>query len=426
MDTKYTGKPCVHCKKLFTDGDDIVVCPTCGAPHHRSCYKELGHCAREEEHQKGKKWNAASNWGAEHEEIIDGNAPLRCQRCGTMCRPQTKNCPVCGASLHREKWGGDMPPWTEEQLRALKRDLFPDSEKDQDPGHEEPGSSTEGQREWKEETDRRNVQERARARYDNPYSTRQNEGGSRGAGGNGWAPSGTTGAPGREIPPIPLNPLTTPYGGVGPEEKIEGIPVQEMVMYIGPNSHYYLPRFKMLAGKIGKAQWNWSAFFFHFIYFFYRKMYLVGALFFAAYLMIQLPLFLVLPDYISYLYETLTSSSMFTVMPASVQWYMNYSYISNFILLALGMLASLTANRFYFKKVCKEVRTIREEMIGSEEDKTPADASAPQVKNLMFQAYFAELYQKGRVNIKIVIILLACVMFINFGLPSLAVFWMIQ
>ena len=31
----YKNKKCVVCKELFSDYDDIVVCPECGAPYHR-------------------------------------------------------------------------------------------------------------------------------------------------------------------------------------------------------------------------------------------------------------------------------------------------------------------------------------------------------------------------------------------------------
>ena len=40
MDWK--GHKCVSCHKLFKEGDDIVVCPECGAPYHRACYAAEG------------------------------------------------------------------------------------------------------------------------------------------------------------------------------------------------------------------------------------------------------------------------------------------------------------------------------------------------------------------------------------------------
>ncbi len=56
MDLKFI--PCPYCQKPFQDGDDIVVCPECGTPAHRSCYKALGHCLHEEKHGTGFAWEA--------------------------------------------------------------------------------------------------------------------------------------------------------------------------------------------------------------------------------------------------------------------------------------------------------------------------------------------------------------------------------
>ena len=40
IDNRYSGLCCPVCKVKFKDDDDIVVCPACGAPHHRSCYNQ--------------------------------------------------------------------------------------------------------------------------------------------------------------------------------------------------------------------------------------------------------------------------------------------------------------------------------------------------------------------------------------------------
>ncbi len=407
MKTKYTGKTCVACGKIFTENDDVVVCPDCGAPHHRECYNQAGHCALESKHKEGEKWNwNTSNWGMRHEEIIDGDAPMRCPRCATLCKPGTYSCPVCGSNLtgrnanHTGLRLDDMvPPLTEEELKTIREQIFEEKSK-------EDASGSEGNNQNREIP---------RQNYDSRYSS---HGGAQHSPYSHNQPS---------MPPIPLNPITTPYGGVAPEEEIEGVPARDLVLYVGPNSHYYLPRFKLFANRSGKVQWNWSAFFFHFIYFFYRKMYLIGGIFLAAYLLIQLPLFLVLPDYINYLYDALTSGSIFTSVPESVQWYINYSYISNFILLALGTFSSLTANRFYFKKVLKDVGFLRRQW-SEQPDKKDKELNVDLSENQPpdSQSYFSALAHKGRVNMKVVFILLACVAFINFGLPMIAVFWLIQ
>ena len=46
----YINEKCPVCGKEFRQEDDIVVCPDCGTPHHRECYKQLGHCAHAEKH----------------------------------------------------------------------------------------------------------------------------------------------------------------------------------------------------------------------------------------------------------------------------------------------------------------------------------------------------------------------------------------
>lgn len=54
MDLKYVQ--CPYCLKPFEEGDDVVVCPECGTPGHRSCWKEKGHCFNESKHAGGYVW----------------------------------------------------------------------------------------------------------------------------------------------------------------------------------------------------------------------------------------------------------------------------------------------------------------------------------------------------------------------------------
>ncbi len=63
--SNYTGYRCPVCGKAFAQGDDVVVCPDCGAPHHRECYRSLGRCAYEEKHAAGEAWSPATAAGEE-------------------------------------------------------------------------------------------------------------------------------------------------------------------------------------------------------------------------------------------------------------------------------------------------------------------------------------------------------------------------
>lgn len=53
---RYENQPCPICQQNFKTDDDIVVCPVCGTPHHRDCYKKNGECGNFEKHNEGFRW----------------------------------------------------------------------------------------------------------------------------------------------------------------------------------------------------------------------------------------------------------------------------------------------------------------------------------------------------------------------------------
>lgn len=53
---RFLNEKCPVCNKDFQSDDDIVVCPDCGTPHHRECYKENTKCANHEMHNEDFRW----------------------------------------------------------------------------------------------------------------------------------------------------------------------------------------------------------------------------------------------------------------------------------------------------------------------------------------------------------------------------------
>ncbi len=53
---RFTNEKCPVCENPFNENDDIVVCPYCGTPHHRECYKQNEKCKNSELHESGFKW----------------------------------------------------------------------------------------------------------------------------------------------------------------------------------------------------------------------------------------------------------------------------------------------------------------------------------------------------------------------------------
>lgn len=93
--SKYTGIPCPVCNKEFTEDDDIVVCPDCGAPYHRSCYDKNGACIFDNLHAEHKDWKMPKIHTEADSEIKD----VECPRCGTLNSRGTVFCNRCGLPL---------------------------------------------------------------------------------------------------------------------------------------------------------------------------------------------------------------------------------------------------------------------------------------------------------------------------------------
>lgn len=53
---RFTNEKCPVCNNTFKEDDDIAVCPECGTPHHRECYKQNLKCANHEKHSEAFRW----------------------------------------------------------------------------------------------------------------------------------------------------------------------------------------------------------------------------------------------------------------------------------------------------------------------------------------------------------------------------------
>lgn len=108
--SNYTGVKCPICSKKFIQADDIVVCPICGAPHHRACYAQGNACAFAADHLSGKEWRAPppdpSHSGG-NDSYSQGGAygsgnsgeTVACNMCHAKNPKGTIFCQACGARM---------------------------------------------------------------------------------------------------------------------------------------------------------------------------------------------------------------------------------------------------------------------------------------------------------------------------------------
>lgn len=212
--------------------------------------------------------------------------------------------------------------------------------------------------------------------------------------GNQLANQNTTTPPNNQVPPnmnggfmggfypptgMPLNPFTTPFGGVAPDDDIDDIPAKEIAIFVGNNSHYFLPKFKQLSNTKGKAKSvNWSAFLFTGGYYLYRKMYGIGIVLLILQLLLAIPNTIMLA---SSLY-----SPMVLDLPFDMGMIATVNFITSLISWALRLACAFLTNSIYKKHVFKKIKKIKATTEGQGEEQ-----------------YLATLRKKGSVAIKLIL-----------------------
>lgn len=92
----YTGVPCPICGQKFNEKDDVVVCPECGTPYHRACYKAEGSCIMDDLHASGKEW---INPIKKEPKPVAETTIVECIVCGHPNRSDAQFCEECSAPL---------------------------------------------------------------------------------------------------------------------------------------------------------------------------------------------------------------------------------------------------------------------------------------------------------------------------------------
>lgn len=217
---RYQDIECPVCGRAFQEDDDVVVCPVCGTPHHRACWAEQQRCANDALHAQGFEWKFPADKDPvkkleEQKRRVHSPAPEFTFKNGET----VVECPHCGA-LNYENDAFCM------KCHGQLKDTPDGAEAD---AREERDNAGQGYY----HTDPR------RLAYDNQRL----------------------------------------YGGLEPNILIDGIPVAEYSDYIGGSAPGKIIR--RIAGMERydrKISFNFAAFVFGPVWFFFRKMYKQGVM----------------------------------------------------------------------------------------------------------------------------------------------------
>lgn len=111
---QFENAHCPICNKNFSQDDDIVVCPVCGTPHHRSCYLKEQQCANFDKHETGWLYQTENKHGRE-------DAVQTCSRCGNENASDSLFCNLCGTPLQHN----DVTTPSQTTMPWLKQAMSP-------------------------------------------------------------------------------------------------------------------------------------------------------------------------------------------------------------------------------------------------------------------------------------------------------------
>lgn len=100
----YNGLTCPVCNKSFVEGEDIVSCPTCGLPHHRTCWHSEGKCHLDDLHGTEQQWTRESADRAEPTVDQTARETKTCPHCRADVPEFAEFCSRCGRPLQSEEW----------------------------------------------------------------------------------------------------------------------------------------------------------------------------------------------------------------------------------------------------------------------------------------------------------------------------------
>lgn len=315
----FLGKTCPVCAKNFQEGEEIVVCPKCGAPYHRECYKEKGKCIFTDLHKSKQSWHDVYDHSEKEEVKEEQEETCICPLCGEENPKNALICKRCGNLLAK---GKRKFPF------RMESDFEEDDNLDEDFSED-----------------------------DNPFDMDSFKNFNI-SGGN------------------PFAIFIDPMGGVNQNEDFDGVTGAELAKYVKTNTPYYMPISKKIKDH-NKSRFNFAAFFFTGGWYLYRKMYVKGAIISIVYFLMILTSYFVSNWYAASLwkevynavaemgvtYPTYTDyfSWAFSHNSSSELFLMFVPYGISILSFLLKLICGFRANRSYYQHNIKKIKQIKQD-----------------------------------------------------------------
>lgn len=152
-----------------------------------------------------------------------------------------------------------------------------------------------------------------------------------------------------------VNQFSSPFGNVKPDDTINEIPVKDMAIFVGQNTQYFLPKFKLQETNPQAVSFNFASFIFAPYYFIYRKMFLWGFILMAVMGLLALPSTLISFDQIRMSFDK-SAKAFFDAEKLG-----NIANVCSFVLIVLRVSCGLFTNRLYEHFCINKIKKIKQQ-----------------------------------------------------------------
>lgn len=343
---RYSDYKCDGCGKVFSQDDDIVVCPECATPQHRECYKEKGGCVNARLHAEDFQWSG-EKVPPEHkpdsaEPTVEVKRDLICPNCHHANVHGSTACRNCGMKF--TIFGINLAEKAQEEDSS---DNFPVTGSHEEPKMTPPSYPppfTVGSGE-EEESERSTLPLNREQQMENFLSHTI-------ANSSGYDADGSS---------------ENLFKGPFPDDmKIDGIPANTMGAFVARDSQKYVHKFRRIS-EGNKLSFNWAAFFFSPYWFFYRKQIKPGIIFMTLQFCLNIIMtpfateFLNFSEYMAGIdVNTVTEAAAAEIM-AQMNELMMPMAIYFGIIVFIKLIAGFVANPLYRSYTVKQLKDIQQE-----------------------------------------------------------------
>lgn len=324
----YTGNLCPGCNTVFTDGDDVVVCPECGTPQHRECYEKENRCVNSDKHAEGYVWQGVVKQTPVQTKKRE---TVTCPNCGALNPKESDVCLNCGMKF--TLFGKNVVAEMYEQENAAAN---PNSDI---PDYKAPFTLGVGEGFDADESEKEAVAaEFVKTVFSNMLDEKLKENSEEN------------------------QDKRIRFEGPFPDsDEIDGVKTNAVGTFIGQNALSYISKFKKIQSG-SKLSFNFAAFFLTPYWFFYRKLYKAGILFMTAGIAISIlaiPSSLEFMEYMEGLAATLPASAealtdaQLTEITNGMFEMMKPTFIIMFANILLHLICGFSANHIYKRYVIK-------------------------------------------------------------------------